>query len=97
MLFGAEIFENIYQNVSETNQILTDIVNQIAHVEDVATNIAALSEEQSASTEEILASTELLADTSLQFSNDSKKLAQDAEEVSEASFTLTEHMRRFKI
>lgn len=97
ILASCEVFENIYQNVSETNQILTDIVNEIAHVEDVATNIAALSEEQSASTEEILASTELLADTSLQFSTDSKKLAQDADEVSTASFTLAEHMRRFKI
>lgn len=97
IMASCEIFENIYQNVSETNQMLTDIVVQIGHVEDVATNIAALSEEQSASTEEILASTELLADTSLQFSSDSKKLASDADEVSAASFTLAEHMRRFKI
>lgn len=97
IMASCEIFENIYQNVSETNQMLTDIVEQIGHVEDVATNIAALSEEQSASTEEILASTELLADTSLQFSSDSKKLASDADEVSAASFTLAEHMRRFKI
>lgn len=97
IMASCEIFESIYRNVSETNQMLTDIVEQIGHVEDVATNIAALSEEQSASTEEILASTELLADTSLQFSADSKKLASDADEVSDASFTLAEHMRRFKI
>lgn len=94
---ACEIFEKIYNNVSETNDVLSDIVSQIAHVDDVATNIAALSEEQSASTEEILASTEVLADSSLQFSADSKKVAEDADRVSEASFTLTEHMRKFKI
>ncbi len=94
---SCEVFEHIYQNVSDTNRMLSDIVNQISQVEDVATNIAALSQEQSASTEEILASTEVLADTSLQFSADSKKVADSAEDVSAASFTLTEHMKRFKI
>lgn len=94
---ACEIFEKIYNNVSETNDVLSDIVAQIAHVDDVATNIAALSEEQSASTEEILASTEVLAEASLQFSADSKKVAENADGVSAASFTLTEHMRKFKI
>ena len=94
---SCEIFENIYENVSATSDMLTDIVDQIDHVDDVATNIAALSEEQSASTEEILASTEVLAESSLQFSADSRKVADNAEEVSAAAFTLEEHMKRFKI
>lgn len=94
---ACEIFEKIYDNVSETNNVISDIVAQIAQVDDVATNIAALSEEQSASTEEILASTEVLAESSLQFSSDSKKVTEDADHVAEASFTLTEHMRKFKI
>jgi len=94
---ACEVFEKIYENVSETNDVLTDIVSQIGHVDDVATNIAALSEEQSASTQEILASTEVLAESSLQFSTDSKKVAENADDVSAAAFTLTEHMRKFKI
>lgn len=94
---ACEIFEKIYNNVSETSEVLSDIVSQIAHVDDVATNIAALSEEQSASTEEILASTEVLAESSLQFSADSKQVADNTDSVSSAAFTLTEHMRKFKI
>lgn len=94
---ACEIFEKIYNNVSETNDVISDIIAQISQVDDAATNIAALSEEQSASTEEILASTEVLAEASLQFSQDSKKVAENADSVSEASFTLTEHMRKFKI
>lgn len=94
---ACEVFEKIYENVSETNDVLTDIVSQIGHVDDVATNIAALSEEQSASTQEILASTEVLAESSLQFSTDSKKVAENSDDVSAAAFTLTEHMRKFKI
>ena len=94
---SREIFERIYQNVTETDEMLSDIVGQIAHVDDVATNIAALSQEQSASTEEILASTEVLATASLQFASDSQQVSQSADHVSEASFSLAEHMRKFKI
>ena len=94
---SCEIFERIYENVTDTDNMLTEIVERIARVDDVATNIAALSEEQSASTEEILASTEVLADASLQLSQDSHIVAKSADEVSEASFSLAEHMRKFKI
>ena len=94
---SCDIFERIYKNVADADVLLTEIVNQIAHVDDVATNIAALSEEQSASTEEILASTEVLAEASLQFSEDSRQVAKGADEVADASFALAEHMRKFKI
>ena len=94
---SQEIFENIYKNVTETDQILSDIVSQINNVDDAATNIAALSQEQSASTEEILASTEVLAQASLQFSTDSQQVSKSADQVSDASFALAEHMRKFKI
>lgn len=94
---SREIFDHIYQDVSETGGVLKHIVEQIHQVDDVATNIAALSQEQSASAEEILASTHVLAETSLRISDDSKIMAESTETVSEASFTLAEHMRRFKI
>lgn len=94
---SCEIFERIYQNVTDTDNVLTEIVERIAHVDDVATNIAALSQQQSASTEEILASTEVLAKASLQLSQDSHVVAASADDVSNASFSLAEHMRKFRI
>lgn len=94
---SCEIFERIYENVNETDTMLTEIVSRITHVDDVATNIAALSQEQSANTDEILASTDGLADASLQLSQDSHTVAASADEVSDASFSLAEHMRKFKI
>ncbi|MCM1213406.1 MAG: methyl-accepting chemotaxis protein [Lachnospiraceae bacterium] len=94
---SCDIFEKIYKNVNETDRMLSEIVSEIANVDDVATNIAALSQEQSANTEEILASTELLAESSLQFSTDSKEMARGADSVSDAAFALAEHMRKFKL
>ncbi len=94
---SRDVFDHIYQDVSSTSEVFHDIVQQIRQVDAVATNIAALSEEQSASTEEILSSTHVLADTSLHISSDSKTVKDSAETVSEASFTLAEHMKRFKI
>lgn len=94
---ACDIFEHIYHDVNETNVILNEIVEQIVQVDDVANNIAALSQEQSAGTEEILASTEVLAENALQFTTDSGEVSKNAEDVSAASFILEEHMRRFKI
>lgn len=94
---ACDIFEHIYHDVNETNVILNKIVEQIVQVDDVANNIAALSQEQSAGTEEILASTEVLAENALQFTTDSGEVSKNAEDVSAASFILEEHMRRFKI
>lgn len=94
---ACDIFEHIYHDVNETNVILNEIVEQIVQVDDVANNIAALSQEQSADTEEILASTEVLAENALQFTTDSGEVSKNAEDVSAASSILEEHMRRFKI
>lgn len=91
------IFERIYENVTETDNMISEIVAEIAHVDDVATNIAALSEEQSASTEEILASTENLTEASRQLSEDSHVVASSADDVSGAAVSLSEHMKKFKI
>ena len=91
------IFERIYENVTETDNMISEIVAEIAHVDDVATNIAALSEEQSASTEEILASTENLTEASRQLSEDSHVVASSADDVSGAAVALSEHMKKFKI
>ena len=91
------IFERIYENVTETDNMISEIVTEIAHVDDVATNIAALSEEQSASTEEILASTENLTEASRQLSEDSHVVASSADDVSAAAVALSEHMKKFKI
>lgn len=94
---SCQIFEHIYQDVDAANGLLTSMVQQIGKVDGIASNIAALSEEQSASTQEILASTQMLSGTALKVSEDSQKVASSAEELSAASFTLAEHMRRFKI
>lgn len=94
---SCEIFDNIYQDVSSTSQVIQNIVTQMNQVDDVSTNMAALSQEQSASTEEILASTQLLAENSLKVSTDTKDVNESADAVADASFTLAEHMQRFKI
>lgn len=94
---SCEVFDTIYQDVTSTSEVLKNIVIQMGQVDDVSTNMAALSEEESASTEEILASTQVLAENSLHISSDSKAVAESSDAVAEASFTLAEHMRKFKI
>lgn len=94
---ACNTFSDIYQVVDTTDHMLKEIVQNIAQVDDVASHITQLSQEQSASTEEILASTGFLAESALHFTTDSRQAEQSAEAAAEASFTLSEHMRRFKI
>lgn len=94
---ACEIFEHIYKDVADTNNMLNEIVAQITQVDGVASHITSLSQEQSANSEELLASTEVLAGNAHQFFTDSGHVADSAKAVSRASFTLAEHMKRFKI
>lgn len=94
---AADQFNNIYESIEQTNKIVHSMIEKIRNVNDVSTNMAAITEEQSASAEEIEAtavSIQQLADTvsknSADVRNDSRELAATADE-------LKNHMKRFTI
>lgn len=90
------IFEEIYEEVNQASGIINAMMGQMQHVDDVASNMAAISEEQSASAEEILATVEVLSDSSIQVTEDSKSVEECADSVANAAFMMAEHMRKFK-
>lgn len=48
-------FHDIYQTIGETSELLQEMITNVNKVDEVATSVAAITEEQSASAEEILA------------------------------------------
>lgn len=94
---AVKTFNVIYEDIEKTEYILQDIMNEIHNVEEVATNMAAISEEQSASAEEILASIELLTEHAAQITEESKQVAGYSDVISDASVNLAEDMKFFKI
>lgn len=94
---AVKTFNEIYEDIEKTEHILQDIMNEIHNVDEVATNMAAISEEQSASAEEILASIDILTEHASQITEESKQVAGYSDVISDASVNLSEDMKFFKL
>ena len=94
---AVNTFNEIYEDIERTEHILQDIMNEIHNVDEVATNMAAISEEQSASAQEILASIEVLTEHAAQITEESKQVAGYSDVISDASVNLAEDMKFFKL
>lgn len=94
---AADQFNNIYQSIERTNNIVQGMIERIHNVNDVATNMAAITEEQSASAEEIEATAiniQELADT---VSDNSAGVREESVELANTADTLKEHISKFVI
>ena len=94
---ACNIFQAIYEDISKTSDLIASMMEQIQQVDDVATNMAVISEEQSASAEEILATIDVLASNSEQVAGESKQVEECAVVVADSSSTLKENMEKFQI
>ncbi len=90
-------FQKIYEDISKSNVLINAMLEEIRQVDDVATNMAAISEEQSASAQEVMATIELLATNSGQLAEESKQVEEGALVVSESALSLEESMNQFKV
>ena len=94
---ACEIFEHIYTDISNTKDLIQSILSEIQQVDDVASSMAVISEQQSASAEEILATIEVLTINSAQVEDESYQVEECSNVVAESSEELAEHMKQFKI
>lgn len=90
-------FEDIYNTVNETNDIVQGMMEKVTKVDEVATSVAAITEEQSAAAEEILATSESLADHARKVTENSYAVEKDSEKLSQTAENLNNQMRMFKI
>lgn len=90
-------FDQIFENVDMANGLIKSMVDKIGQVDDVATNVAAISQEQAASSEEILATSETMVAQAENISQNSGAVAQDSGELARSSEELATQMNQFKI
>lgn len=90
-------FMEIYDKVIMTDNNIKNVTASIRQAEDVATNIAAVTQEQSAGTEEILATTENLYEQSQNIADNSQKIEDMANDLEKTAAVIKEHMQRFKV
>lgn len=94
---ACDTFNNILNNINDTSKIVAGMMNQIKQVSEVATNMAAISEEQSASAQEISATVETLSENSKQVAEESKQSENCADVLTESADSLANHMKQFTV
>ncbi len=94
---ACNTFNIIVHDINDASGGLKEIMEKIQKVDTVATNMAAITEEQSASAEEILATIEVLTENSSSITSESKGVEESADIVAKSSDILVQHMKFFKI
>lgn len=90
-------FMEIYDNVMITNNNIKNVTSKIREAGDVATSMAAITQEQSASTEEILATSEGLYEQSKNIAANSTEIEKMASELENTATTIKESMQKFTV
>lgn len=92
---ACNIFEAVYQEVGKTSEIMDIMIGEIRNVNDVASSMAEISQEQSASTQEIAETILALTNHSEQVASESGHVEECANSVSKSACTLKEQMKDY--
>ncbi len=90
-------FDEIFNDIHTTEGLIEQMMVKVSEVDEVATNMAAISEEQAASTEEINVTSENMVIQANNIANSSNAVMYDARELSESAESLKERIGRFKM
>lgn len=90
-------FDKIYGNIQDSNKLIEAMIEDVEKVDEVATNVAAITEEQAASADEILATSESMVQMANDITKSSQDVAENSEELAGTSQTLTSYVQQFKI
>lgn len=90
-------FDEIFDDIHMTGNLIQEMMAKMEEVNDVASNVAAISEEQAASTEEIHATSENMVRQANNIADSSQSVLDDAQQLSDSANTLTEQIAQFKM
>lgn len=94
---ALETFDSIFNNIAAVNELVESMVAKVGKVDDVATNVAAISEEQAASSQEILATSDTMVSQAQEITQSSIHAADDSGELSVSAEELANQVNKFKI
>lgn len=94
---ALETFDSIFNNIAAANELVESMVAKVSKVDDVATNVAAISEEQAASSQEILATSDTMVSQAQEITQSSIHAADDSRELSVSAKELANQVNKFKI
>lgn len=89
-------FNQIFENIEQTSSLIQDMIEKVEKVDAVATNAAAISEEQAASTDMILQTSEDMVAQSNHIMHNSEEVANDAQALATTSEELGRQVKAFR-
>ncbi len=90
-------FSKIYDDLNEAASVMKNMINMMGEVNDIASSVAAISEEQSASSEEITATIYTLTESANQIATESQGVEDVANSVSDSALAINDELSKFKI
>lgn len=90
-------FDSIFDNIDKVSVRVGEMIQKVEQVDDVATNVAAISEEQAASSQEILAASEVMVQQVDQITQNSESVSESAKELTLSAKELYQQVARFQI
>lgn len=94
---AVDTFDTIFKNIQDTSALIGNVVDKINQVDQVATNVAAISEEQAASSDEILATSESMLQQAKNISKNSGQVEQEADNLAVSADQLADQVKQFRI
>ena len=94
---AVETFDHIYNNIEKSNELIDLMIQDVQKVDDVATSVAAISEEQAASTDEILETSKQMVEQANSITRNSHDVADNSHELAKTSEMLTSYVNQFRI
>ncbi len=94
---ALKTFDAIFDNIDSMNTLIQEMLHKVGQVDDVATNVAAISQEQAASSQEILATSETMVEQADHITGSSERVAEGAKELTDSAEELYGQVARFKI
>ena len=89
-------FDTIFNNIEQVNGLVQGMIKKVEQVDDVATNVAAISQEQAASSEEILATSETMVEQADHITRSSERVSDGARELTASAEELYGQIARFR-
>ena len=90
-------FSKIYEDLNSAASVMQDMIHMMGEVNDIASSVAAISEEQSASSEEITATIYTLTESANHIATESQGVEDVANSVSDSALAINDELAKFKI
>lgn len=94
---AQKTFKDLLDNLDTTSASMKKMITMIGEIDDVSTNVAAISEEQSASTEEVMAIVDSLTESAGAVADESQNVSDSANNVSHSAETINDFVETFKL